>query len=74
MRTIRPWLTGFPYRDLMIGAAAALAALLAGCDNDFTRAVHQKCASAPDVQACEQAEYDRLYAEERYRNRRIAYP
>ena len=48
--------------------------LLAGCDNEFTRGVHQKCANAPDVPACEQAEYDRLYAIEKAQNKRIAYP
>ncbi len=54
--------------------SAVLVALLAGCENEFTRGVHQKCANAPDVKACEQAEYDRLYSIERARNQRISYP
>ena len=61
-------------RSVLLALATAgvtAGVLLAGCDNEFTRGVHQKCANAPDVPACEQAEYQRLYDIEKYRNRRI---
>src|SRR5215472_394255 len=48
---------------LTLATAGMIAgSLIAGCDNDFTRGVQQKCANAPDVKACEDAEYQRLYA------------
>ncbi len=64
------------YRELLLGAATATA-LLAGCENlPMVRQVREHCANVPEPerQACEDAEYARLYAIERYRNRRIAYP
>jgi hypothetical protein len=58
----------------LMTAGVTLGPLVAGCDNDFTRGVQQKCANAPDVKACEDAEYQRLYAIEKAQNKRIAYP
>ena len=58
----------------LMAAGVTAGSLVAGCENDFTQGVHQKCANAPDVKACEDAEYQRLYAIEKAQNKRIAYP
>lgn len=57
---------------VLLSAAALAAGLLAGCqDLPFNRAVRQDCANAPDVHACENADYARRYAIERARNRNV---
>jgi len=51
--------------------------LLAACgDLPVNEQVRQHCANVPadQRQSCEDTEYARIYAQERYQNRRIAYP
>jgi len=58
----------------MLFATTTAVALLAGCNElPYNEQVHQKCANVPvdQKQACEDAEYQRLYEIERYRNRPI---
>lgn len=57
---------------LLLSAAAVAVTLLAGCEElPMVRAVHQDCANAPNVKACEDADYARRYAEERVRNKNV---
>jgi hypothetical protein len=58
--------------NLALSASAVAVTLLAGCQElPMVQAVHQDCANAPDVKACEDADYARRYAEERVRNKNV---
>jgi len=62
---------------LALLALMAAGPLFAGCsDLPVNEQVRQHCATVPaaERQSCEDAEYARIYAQERYQNRRIAYP
>ena len=49
-------------------AAIIATTILAGCEDlPFVQAVHKDCANAPDVTACENADYARRYKIERER-------
>jgi hypothetical protein len=56
----------------LLSASAVAVTLLTGChDLPMVRSVQQDCASAPDVKACEDADYARRYAVERQRNKNV---
>jgi hypothetical protein len=62
---------------LAVFGIATTGSLLAGCSElPVNEQVRQHCANVPaaERQSCEDAEYARIYAQERYQNRRIAYP
>ena len=52
----------------VLSVAAVAVSVLAGCEDlPMVRAVHQDCANAKDVKACEDADYARRYQIERQR-------
>ncbi len=58
----------------LVTAGVTAGSFLAGCNNlPLVEQVHQACANVPASQksSCEDAEYERLYNIEKYRNRRI---
>ena len=63
-------------RRALLAVAAAGSVLCACTDLPVNDQVQQHCAKVPadQKQSCEDAEYARIYAQERYQNRRIAYP
>jgi hypothetical protein len=63
-------------RTALLALMAAGSVLAACSDLPVNEQVRQRCANVPadQRQACEDAEYQRLYAIEKAQNRRIAYP
>lgn len=59
---------------VLVAAGVTAGSILAGCsDLPYNEEVRQKCANVPEPQkqSCEDAEYQRLYEIENYRNRPI---
>ncbi len=52
-------------------AGIGLLTLLCGCTPPLVEQIHKTCANAPDVSACEDAEYAKAYAAERANLRKI---
>lgn len=63
-------------RMVLLAAVAAGSVLAACTDLPVNEQVAQHCANVPagQKQSCADAEYARIYAQERTQNRRISYP